>query len=196
MPKTGMRPIRTTSVVTATIAEVGRVGSLDVTVSQIADKAGVSSALVHHYFGGKEDVFLAAMRHILTAFGDEVREALAAATTPRERLDAIIRASFSLRNFQPETISAWLNFYVLAQTSSGASRLLSVYHKRLSSNLRYNLRQLTDRDPEPVARGIAAMIDGLYLRYALRPRELNATDAHEVVSAYLNDALARSKSID
>ncbi len=194
MPKLGMKPIRTNSVVTATIAEVGRAGSLDVTVSQIADTAGVSSALVHHYFGSKEKVFLAAMRHILTVFGEEVRRALADAETPRTRLDAIIRASFSLTNFHPETISAWLHFYVLAQTSDGASRLLSVYHKRLSSNLRHELRRLGDRDPDPLARGIAAMIDGLYLQYALRPQEMNASEAHGIVSRYVDQALATGSS--
>ncbi|NBT31880.1 MAG: TetR family transcriptional regulator, partial [Rhodobacteraceae bacterium] len=66
MPKLGMEPIRRAALVKATITEIGVQGSLDVTVSQIAKRAGMSSALAHHYFGGKEDIFLAAMRHTLT----------------------------------------------------------------------------------------------------------------------------------
>lgn len=50
MPRTGMETERRASLVDATIAEIGRMGSLDVTVSQIARRAGVSSALAHHYF--------------------------------------------------------------------------------------------------------------------------------------------------
>ena len=45
MPKLGMEPIRKDALVKATITEIGRTGSLDVTVSQIAKRAGMSSAL-------------------------------------------------------------------------------------------------------------------------------------------------------
>ena len=48
MPKLGMEPIRREALVKATIAEIGAAGSLDVTVSQIARRAGMSSALAHH----------------------------------------------------------------------------------------------------------------------------------------------------
>ncbi|WP_295317559.1 TetR family transcriptional regulator, partial [Roseobacter sp.] len=54
MPKLGMEPIRRSALVDATIAEIGVRGSLDVTVGQIARRAGMSTALAHHYFGGKD----------------------------------------------------------------------------------------------------------------------------------------------
>ncbi|MEO0746592.1 MAG: TetR family transcriptional regulator, partial [Pseudomonadota bacterium] len=76
MPKVGMEPIRRDALVRATIAEIGAAGTLDVTVSQIARRAGMSSALAHHYFGGKDRIFLAAMRHILRGFRAEVVTAL------------------------------------------------------------------------------------------------------------------------
>ena len=63
MPKTGMEPIRKSALLQATIAEIGARGSLDVTVGQIARRAGMSSALAHHYFGGKVQIFIAAMRY-------------------------------------------------------------------------------------------------------------------------------------
>ena len=47
MPKVGMEPIRRSALVKATIAEIGEAQSLDVTVSQIAKRAGMSSALAH-----------------------------------------------------------------------------------------------------------------------------------------------------
>lgn len=68
MPKLGMEPIRKAALVKATILEIGRLRSLDVTVTQIAKRAGMSSALAHHYFGSKDEIFLAAMRHILTIY--------------------------------------------------------------------------------------------------------------------------------
>ena len=167
MPKLGMEPIRRAALVKATIDEIGQAGSLDVTVAQIARRAGMSSALAHHYFGGKDQIFLAAMRHTLSLYSAEVRGALAMAKGPRARTEAIIRAGFSSSNFRREVIAAWLNFYVLAQSDDGACRLLSIYQRRLHSNLVFNLRALIGPRAGEATTRIAGLIDGLYLREAL-----------------------------
>ena len=181
MPKLGMEPIRRAALVEATIHEIGAAGSLDVTVSQIAKRAGMSSALAHHYFGGKEQIFLAAMRHTLTVYAAEVRGALAMAETPFERTEAIIRAGFSQSNFRREVIAAWLNFYVLAQTSSEARRLLTIYQRRLNANLLFNLRQIApDRAPK-IAEIVAGLIDGIYLREALANHDSDGNSASQLV---------------
>lgn len=182
MPKLGMEPIRRAALVEATIAEIGSTGSLDVTVAQIARRAGMSSALAHHYFGGKEQIFLAAMRHTLTVYAAGVRGALAMATGPRGRVEAVVRASFAAGNFRRDVVAAWLNFYVLAQVSTDARKLLSVYQRRLRSNLTHDLRPLVgDRAPE-VADRIAALIDGVYLRQSLG---LGQPDAGKAVASVL-----------
>lgn len=183
MPKVGMEPIRKAALVKATIVEIGRAGSLDVTVSQIAKRAGMSSALAHHYFGSKEQMFLAAMRHILTLYGAEVRGALAMADSPRERLRGIVRASFSAVNFRREVISAWLNFYVLAQTLPEAKRLLRVYQRRLHANLNHDLKKIVGSRADAVAGGLGAMIDGVYIREALKQ---SAPDVEGAVGMALN----------
>ncbi len=179
MPKLGMEPIRRAALVKATIAQIGERGSLDVTVAQIAKRAGMSSALAHHYFGSKEQIFLAAMRHILTLYAAEVRGALLMADGPKARIEAIVRAGFGTSNFRPETIAAWLNFYVLSLTYKDAARLLRVYQGRLRSNLIYNLRPLA-ADPGAVATRLAGLIDGLYLQQGLSavPADGRAATAH------------------
>ncbi len=175
MPKIGMEPVRRAALVAATIEEIGDAGSLDVTVGAIATRAGMSSALAHHYFGGKEQIFLAAMRHILKTFGSEAAMRLKGAETPLARVEAILAASFSAENFKPATISAWLNFYVLARSSNEAHRLLMIYQKRLQSNLRHALRPLTER-PDETAAQLAALIDGLYIRAALDPAQTERSE--------------------
>jgi TetR/AcrR family transcriptional repressor of bet genes len=95
---------RRDQLVEATIHEIGATGSLDVTVGQIAKRAGVSPALAFHYFGGKDRLFLAAMRAILSVYGAEVRGALMTATDPRTRLEVTIRASFAPSNFRREVV--------------------------------------------------------------------------------------------
>ena len=166
MPKVGMEPIRRSALVQATIAEIGAAHSLDVTVGQIAKRAGMSTALAHHYFGGKDQIFLAAMRHILSEYGAEVRARLAEARGPRDRAAAIVIASFDETCFAPATVNAWMTLYAASPTNAGTRRLLRLYQRRLRSNLTQALRPLST-NPEADAETMAALIDGLYLRAAL-----------------------------
>ena len=117
MPKIGMEPLRRQALIDATISAIGEHGSLDVTMSDIAGRAGVSSALAHHYFGAKEDLLQATMRHLLADLGRDTVRALSRAATPRERVSAVIAVNFSAGQFRAETIGAWLAFYVEAQRS-------------------------------------------------------------------------------
>lgn len=187
MPKIGMEPIRREALVKATIAEIGAAGSLDVTVSQIARRAGMSSALAHHYFGGKDQIFLAAMRRILSDFGAEARAELRRAAI-RDRAAAIIHACFAPSCFTPEAISAWMTFYVMAQTNDDALRLWKIYQRRLRSNLIHALRPISN-DPDTAANTLAALIDGLYIRTAL-----NDPDTPKVASDHALSVLELLKA--
>ena len=185
MPKVGMEPIRKAALVNATIVEIGQKGTLDVTVAQIARRAGMSSALAHHYFGSKEDIFLAAMRHVMAIYAAEVRGGLALAESPESRLRAILIASFSATNFRRDVVGAWLNFWVLAQTVPEAKRLLGVYYRRLNSNLLFALRPIAGAQAGEIAAGLAALIDGLYLREVLKSGPPDAKAAVALALAYL-----------
>lgn len=173
----------------ATLNSIGEASSLDVTVAEIARRAGVSSALAHHYFGGKDDLFLAAMRYLLSAFRDDVASRLRAAETPRARLSAIVDASFTQAQFATTTVAAWTIFYANAQSSPRYARLLQVYIRRLRSNLLNELRKLPTRDtPEQAAEAIGSMIDGLYLRQGLQ-RAPAARDQCVAITEALIDSL-------
>ena len=197
MPKLGMEPIRKAALVNATIVEIGQKGSLDVTVAQIARRAGMSSALAHHYFGSKEEMFLATMRQLLTVYGAEVRGAIAASEGPlggpQGRVRAVLIASFSPMNFRRDVVGAWLNFWVLAQSVPAAKRLLAIYQRRLHSNLVVGLRPLAGARAGAIAAGLAAMIDGLYLREALKIGAPDGAAAVRMAMDYLAAELARGE---
>lgn len=186
MPKIGMEPLRRRALIDATISAIGERGSLEVTMADIAGRAGVSSALAHHYFGAKEDLLRATMRHLLTELGRDARAALGAARNPRARISAIVRVNFSETQFQAETITAWLTFYVAAQHSPELRRLLRIYARRLHSNLMSGLVPLMAREEaERTAESIAALIDGLYIRRALRDGPPNAASAIALVQDFI-----------
>jgi len=192
-PATAKAETRRRALIGAALLEISDRGSLDVTVSQIATRAGVSSALAHHYFGGKEDLILATMRHLLAEFGEGVAGRLRRAEGARERLSAIVAVSFGPEQFHRATISAWLTFYAKAMSSPGASRLLSVYQRRLRSNLVHALRGVGADAVQAgrIADGTGALIDGVYLREALAGRRTTPEAAIEMVEDHLDGQLAR-----
>lgn len=190
MPRVGMEPLRRRALIDAAIGAIGERGSLDVTMSQIAARAGVSSALAHHYFGAKEDLLQATMRHILSELGADARRVLGE-TDGAARVRAIIAVNFSQKQFRAETVAAWLAFYVEAQRSPALRRLLRVYARRLHSNLMSGLAALMTRpQAERVAEGIAALIDGLYIRRALKEGAPDAASAIALVEDYLQTKLS------
>ena len=194
MPKVGMEPLRRKALIDAAILAIGERGSLDVTMSDIAGRAGVSSALAHHYFGAKDDLLQATMRHLLRELGTDTVAALRKARGPRNRVSAIIAVNFSEAQFRSATIAAWLAFYVEAQRSTPMRRLLRVYANRLHSNLVSGLSGLMAREEAlRAAEGVAALIDGLYIRRALKQGAPDPKSAIHLVETYVDMAVASAK---
>ena len=171
MPKLGMEPIRKRQLIEATIASMHAHGFADTTVQTISRAAGVSPGIIHHYFGGKGALLAATMRSLLV----ELRGYVVAGTARRRRPAGSgsrrsIDASFTDRQFQPQVIVTWLAFWGQAPHDAGLMRLQRIYAQRLKSNLRHDLRRLVgDARAATVALGLAAMIDGLWLSFALEP---------------------------
>ncbi len=190
MPKIGMEDFRKKTLISATLHTIQAKGTIDIRVSDVAKRAGVSSGLAHHYFGSKDRMILAALRHLLTEFRILVLEKLANANTPRERLSAVISASLNQDQFSQENVSAWLIFYAHAQESVEARKLLRVYVKRLQSNLRYNLRPMVGEKSADIAEIVGSLIDGIYIRQALKIGKANAEFARKLIEDCLDLQIA------
>jgi len=191
MPRIGAEPVRRRSLIDAALATIGEHGSLDVSVKEIAGRAGMSPALAFHYFGDKDEIILQTMRHLLREFFAEVTGRLERARSPRERVEAVIEASFSQSQFDRKTIAAWLVFYLHACSSDPAARLFHIYSSRLRSNLVDALRGLIDaKEARATAEALGALIDGLYVRHALRPGGPDANEAKRVCRDCLDRRLS------
>lgn len=195
MPRTGMEPLRRRALIDAAIAAIGQRGSLDVTMLDIASRAGVSTALAHHYFGAKDELIAATMWHLLADLGGELRRRLQTASTPRARISTVVNVSFSVGQFSPEVVAAWLAFYVEAQRSPALRRLLRVYIHRLRSNLLHAFSALMPKEQaDMAAEGVAALIDGFYVRRALRDGLPNPRSAVAVIEDYVDIKLAATRA--
>lgn len=187
MPKLGMGPVRRTQLIEAAIGSLHDHGYADTTVARIAARAGVSPGIVHHYFKGKDDLLFATMRHLLSDLRAETAAKLAVAETPRARLSAIIEANFAPVQYSPQVMTAWLALYGAARHSADLSRLLRIYHARLHSNLKQALAHLHQpSNADQLAMGIAALIDGVWLRAALTDDTANRKAAIALVENYID----------
>ena len=190
MPKVGMQPIRKRQLIEATIASIHAHGLADTTVVTIGRLAGLSPGVIHHYFGGKDALLAATMRALLVELRVYVVAALATAVGPRARIEAIIDASFTERQFQPQVIVTWLAFWGQAPHDETLMRLQRVYARRLQSNLRHELRLLVgDGRAAVVTQGLAAMIDGLWLSFALGQSARGVEAARGLARDYLHRQL-------
>lgn len=187
MPKVGMQPIRRQQLIDATLSAVSELGFADASLSQIAKRAGVSTGIISHYFQDKHGLIEATMRYLLKELGREIAEALAHAEhTPQARLTAIICGNFSASQVSKAAMNTWLAFWANSFYQPDLHRLQQMNHRRLHSNLKHEfLKVLDEKHAEQSALGLAALIDGFWLRGTLLQSEFDLDEVLNVCQSYI-----------
>ncbi|UXY53453.1 transcriptional regulator BetI [Pseudomonas tohonis] len=195
MPKVGMQPIRRSQLINATLEAVDRVGMGDASIAYIARLAGVSNGIISHYFQDKNGLLEATMRHLMQALSTAVRERRAALgdDSARAHLRAIIDGNFDDSQVNGPAMKTWLAFWATSMHQPALRRLQRVNDHRLYSNLCCEFRrELPLEAARAAARGLAALIDGLWLRSALSGDAFNARQALQIAYDYLDLQLAKA----
>lgn len=186
-----MEPIRRRQLIDATVAAIHEHGFADTTVSRISALAGVSSGIVHHYFGGKDDLLEATLRAIAAELRRDTTDRLARASSPRERIDAVIDSNLDPERFTPTAVSAWLAFWSQVPTSARLARIQRIIMRRVHSNLVHALRQMQvpGERADRIAAGLGILLDGLWLRAAFEESGPDPKSALALVRDYLESHL-------
>lgn len=162
-------------------------GMSGATIEKVAQRAGASKGIVHHYFKTKQELFEQAMRHSNALLRDEVVRLMHLARSPDQRLWAIIEGNFSTAFFRPGICRAWLALCAEIPREPQLARIQRVVHARMHSNLMTALSALVPADEcETVALGLTTLIDGLWLRLGLHPGQLTASEALMQMVDYLD----------
>ena len=128
------------------------------------------------------------MRHILRDLWEAtMRRRTAAKDEPRARLRAIVAANFDVSQVNTPVMKTWLAFWAESMHQPALRRLQRVNTRRLYSNLcaefeRVLLRAASRR----AASGLAAMIDGLWLRGTLTGEPFDTRAALRVANEYID----------
>ena len=194
MPKVGMEPIRRRQLIQATMQAIDEAGLADATVARIARHAGVSTGIISHYFGGKDGLMEATMRQILTDLRSAVSERRAALDDDdvRSHLRAVIDGNFDRSQVSQSVSKTWLAFWASSMHRIPLERLQRVNDRRLISNLCALFRRCMPlNEARDAAAGLAALIDGLWLRGTLDPTGLDVERARRLAYEYVDYQLTR-----
>lgn len=187
MTRKKISTLRREELIQAAINAIYENGFADLTVSQIARDAGTSTGSIHYYFGGKEALLEATMRHLLRLLRSALEWRLREAHTPLDRLHAVVQANLDDTLMTGEHCRVWMQFWAFAPFHPSLSRLHAMNRARVRSNLVHPLRSLVPpQDLQMKTNTIQGYMDGIWVQIAQTGKVLDVSsiqrEAHHFVT--------------
>lgn len=158
---------RRQQLIEATVATIGKRGYARTTLAHVTDQAKLSRGIANFYFKSKETLLLATLKHLTDEYAQFWRKALErAGPTAADRLDALIEAEFHPKICRRDRIAAWFAFWGEARTRKTYAQVCSAtdveYFQAVVGLIEELVREhdVADQDPEIVAGGLCAMMNG------------------------------------
>ena len=194
MPKVGMQPIRRRQLIDATMTAIDQVGINDASIALIARLAGVSNGIISHYFKDKSGLLEATMQHLMNQLHQAHRERCEALAqdTPRLQLRAFIQSNFDDSQVTGAAMKTWLAFWASSMHRPSLQRLQHINERRRYSNLCSQFKRVLPLEQaRSAARGLAALVVGLWLRGALSGSAFDIEQALQIAYDHLDQQLAK-----
>lgn len=153
-------------------------GSLEFTLREVAQRAGISISNLQYYFPTRLAVLRAVVEPVVEAYLGELRRALDVEAAPRKMIDALIdRALEDARN--AERTALWWHFVALAAIDAECSQLLDDWYEEVTPGIAKFIRAV-DPDCKPAdslhrATLLIAMADGLSFQLGAGRRKRSYT---------------------
>lgn len=192
---------RRQELIAATIECLKRNGHEGLSMRAIATQAGVSLGLINHHFPNKDELVAAAYRHFNSELVGGLKAAVQKAPpSPRARMRAFFRASFSRPNLDPEALAVWVVFWGMYRHSPLIQGVHRESYQGYVQLLRDMLTELVaDGGPgaPPVelrlaAIGLTALLDGLWLEWCLEPASFRPAEAVALCEAWVDHLVRRT----
>jgi TetR/AcrR family transcriptional repressor of bet genes len=191
MARASLRDIRKQEIIDAAIDVIGEVGLSDATLNMIGKRAGLSPPLMAHYFEDKSLIIEASMRRLSAVLSRELLGRIGPETGPAGRLDALIDACFSMANFAPGAMGAWLEFWLHVPRKPNLKRLHKAIAARFWSNIRFAFSGLVPKKAvDDGVHGLAALIDGFWWRFTIDPDMTDLEQARRICRSYVQSYVA------
>lgn len=150
-------------------------GFSETRITDVARRVGASPALVVYYFGTKDSLLTAALRHSEDAFYEAAEEMLGRTPALRDRLQMLVRMTFvpQEKNQMPGAWGLWFDLWAQAFRHPQVAKDRIELDERWRSMLQQVVEEavaageLTDVNPHEFAVTWSALLDGLSIQVAL-----------------------------
>jgi len=198
-PRKLSREARREQLIEATIEVLAIKGYARVTMSDVANQAGLSHGLVNFHFQSKDLLLAETLTYLADEYVQNWQTALAAAPhEPAAQLDALIRADFRPELCTPQRLAAWCAFWGEAQSRP-------LYQEKCGSNNAEYVTKLENLcaallgptgNAERVARAIRVASEGLWMDLVTQAEPYSVDEALEtllaVAAAFFPKAFTRA----
>ncbi|HVB41842.1 MAG TPA: TetR/AcrR family transcriptional regulator [Streptosporangiaceae bacterium] len=193
----GIAQARRGQMLRAALDVISERGFADTRITDIAERIGISPALVIYYFKTKDQLLTEAIRHYEDTWYAEGKRRMDDLPTAAARLEEFVAMNL-LPDSDPELASnwrLWLDFWVRA------TRDASVAVVRRESDERWRevivslvlagqrAGEFVRVDPQPFSIFISALLDGLTVQIALDDPVVDPVSAFELCMRYIADHL-------
>ena len=198
---------RRQALIDATIECLKQYGHEGLSVRKISAQANVSIGLINHHFPNKDELVAQAYHYFNASLFAGLQHAVdAAPPSPRARLRAFIKASFSPPNLDQDVLNAWVVFWGMYRHSKPIQRVHGETYKAYVELVQGMLADL-EREAGPLsltlrlaAIGLTALLDGLWLEWCLDPDTFRPKEAVELCERWVSsladsDCLVHSSTI-
>jgi TetR/AcrR family transcriptional repressor of bet genes len=183
---------RRRNLIDAAIRNIAAFGYDAVTVATICEEAGFSRGLIGHYFTGKDELLLEAVRSVASELGEAIRIAAeSAGPDPAARLHALIHASFTPPGFTPDKVAVWVALTGTARWLPGLGEI----YRAIWRDYRAGVGRLLARaakaagvelDANRTALTFSQLVEGLWIGWAADPEAVTQEAAEACCHAYLD----------
>ena len=189
---------RRADLIRATLDCVIESGLQNVTVREVAARAGVTNGLIRHYFKGKDQLIHEAYRTTMKAMTASVRSAVeAAGSDPTDRLYAFVVANQNAPVLDARNLSLWASFISLTHIDPVMAEIHRETYLEFRRSVEPLVAAICAKEGRPIsatqcqryAIQINALIDGLWLEGCLAKDLFDEKELAEISIRSVEDIL-------
>jgi AcrR family transcriptional regulator len=181
----------------AALEVIAERGFPETRISDVAERAGVSSALVIYYFKTKDNLLAEAMRHSEDAWYAEMARRVARIPTAAGRLEEVVAMTCLPGSDAPleESWALWLDLWAQSLRDPAVGRVRKEFDEHFRETVRDIIRsgieggEFVEVDPDDFAVGYAALLDGLAIQIALEDPVVGPRRAFDLAMRVAADQL-------
>jgi len=146
-------------------------GYAETTISDIAEKAGISKGGLYHYFTTKRELFLELFLYRVTQYSEQLRGHIQKTDTPEKRLQILMKKTGQLLKKNEDFYRFCLEFLAMGARDKEIRTVMTGFYKDTVEIFQHLVNEgvdagrFTTMDSKKVARTIYFMVMGVFFTF-------------------------------